>query len=956
LTRFISKNRNKIALLLSIILIGTAVLGGTLAYIVAKTPSLKNLFIAQHSSSLTITKTVEHPFGEDYTLPEGLAFDFTVDLGEEYKDIEKITIQTSATETDEVKLADGCFEITLKDRELIKILDILDGTEVTVTETLNEEDYKGFSVKKDDYTDETNPNAKTIIIKRGDNKLEFVNVYEPDPVPADNLFAVNGEKEFEVKDEYWTPDKNQYVFTFGLEYKMEGDDEYTKLGGEENAPTVQFNVINTENAETGETTASLSPVDDGNFSFNAMLLNTDGTTIFDEPGTYYFRAFEVAGDDPNIAYDANLYAFEVVVTDEKMDGVLEIGSVKIDNEEVDNKTVDVTFTNEYRTGGSDSVRIDIVKEVQSEAGEKSPAGYTFELWDKEEYENGEENGEDHKPVIVSQPTNELGETSIMITYYGDDLNGEEEFIYILKEVIPDEDDPEFVKGITYDNDEWEITVKVESNDEGTDIDATVNNPKYIEIEDDPDNNTTGASVTGYTPAEPEEIELQQQIPADEQEQNQEQSPVEEEEELPAEEEENTSGEIPEISAADEPQPLSAGIAPVRSRYSLTSEGVNEIDASNPDAGNTEPNLNSRNFEWLELDEDNICEVTFTNVYKPDSVKIPLNVKGLKKLEGTGRTLGANDFSFAMSSDDLEFETDPVKNNADGKFEFNPEVEFKKVGTYEFVIEEVKGNLGGVTYDDTKYIVTVEVTDDNGKLKAEIISVTEDDEWDTPAKRDEDENYVVEFNNTYKAAPTSIEIKAVKKLEGRDLKSGEFSFIIEGKDGTADLKNKSAVNAEDGSITFDEIEFTEAGEYTYTIKEDIPDEDNRVEGMKYDESRFTVTVTVTDDGEGSLKASVAYTKGSSPVNEVEFVNKYTEPSTSPTPTPTPSDGPTPGPGTTPRPDIPVAPDDGSGVPATGDNNKIGLYVTVMIASAAAIAALVFSGRRQKGTAGRSKSKR
>ena len=98
MTRFISKNRNKIALLLSIILIGTAVLGGTLAYIVAKTPSLRNMFIAQHSSSLTITKTVEHPFGEDYTLPEDLTFEFTVDLGEEYKNKE-VEIQVSADKT-----------------------------------------------------------------------------------------------------------------------------------------------------------------------------------------------------------------------------------------------------------------------------------------------------------------------------------------------------------------------------------------------------------------------------------------------------------------------------------------------------------------------------------------------------------------------------------------------------------------------------------------------------------------------------------------------------------------------------------------------------------------------------------------------------------------------------------------------------------------------------------------
>lgn len=959
MTRFISKNRNKIALLLSIILIGTAVLGGTLAYIVAKTPSLRNMFIAQHSSSLTITKTVEHPFGEDYTLPEDLTFEFTVDLGEEYKG-KAITVQVSSDRKEDITLTDtdddGCFEFTadnklaLKHDQMVKILDILDGTEVTVTEEPNTEYPTGFSVKKDDYTDENNPNAKTITIKRGDNELEFVNEYKPEPVPVTEQgdevvgLSVDGKKVFDFEIEDGQPDENYgpYTFKFGLEYKNAAG-ETIVLGGD--APEVTYTVIKTGDEEDGFTYELAKGSGDDSqaeetFSFNNLLIK-DGKSIFDKAGTYTFYAYEIVEDeDANIVYDKNLYSFEVVVTDVDMNGYLEISKINsIEGNKgvkVDNDNVDVTFKNEYREGGSDSVRIDITKEVQSDAADKSPAGYTFELWEKDEYENGDKESEDHKPLIVSLPTNELGETSIMITYYGDGegaVSDGDVFTYILKEVVPNEKVP----GITYSEAKWEITVTFEETADG-DIDAAIE-AKEIKEESNVSDNETSSAV--YVP-----VVTPSEIPVTEEESSSEADDSFEEEYLTLD------------AGDDQTQQPTEGTAPTSSSdatNSATENGMNTVDASEQfGAVGEQENINTRAFEWSQAEDDNVCEVTFVNTYDPEDVTVKVKISGEKEL--VGRELAKDEFRFTMSGGGFESAT--VKNEEDGTFTFEREFTFEKVGRYEFVIEEEIGILGGVTYDPTKYKVIVDVKDNNGVLTADVTAEKVQKEFgNSVLKLEDDGSYKVEFENKYTAAPVTVVLEAKKKLDvingNMTLAAGDYKFILLDKDGE---KVKEAVNDKDGSITFDEIEFTEAGTYTYTIKEDIPDENEREAGMDYDESRFTVTITVTDDGEGQLEASVAYTKGSSPVNEVEFVNKYTKPSTSPTPTPTPSDGPTPGPGTTPRPDIPVAPDDGSGVPATGDNNKIGLYVTVMFASAAAIAALVFTGRRQKGTAGRSKSKR
>ncbi len=225
---------------------------------------------------------------------------------------------------------------------------------------------------------------------------------------------------------------------------------------------------------------------------------------------------------------------------------------------------------------------------------------------------------------------------------------------------------------------------------------------------------------------------------------------------------------------------------------------------------------------------------FNNSYKADSVGLILGLT--KRLNG--RDLNKDEFTFAIKAVtanapmpmDAEGKVADTSTNTDSGEVTFAEIIYDKAGTYEYEISEVKGSVPGVTYDEKVHKITVTVTDNlEGKLEAKAEGI----------------NNLV-FTNVYKAAPTTAQINAIKKLTGRDMKAGEFKFVLEDKDG-----NKIyAVNTADGTVTFEKITYTEAGTYTYKLYE----EKGNAEYVKYDEKVYTVTVVVEDDLEGSLKVT------------------------------------------------------------------------------------------------------
>lgn len=294
---------------------------------------------------------------------------------------------------------------------------------------------------------------------------------------------------------------------------------------------------------------------------------------------------------------------------------------------------------------------------------------------------------------------------------------------------------------------------------------------------------------------------------------------------------------------------------------------------------------------------------FTNTYsvQPTDSSVTDQVKVTKQL--TGRDMAAGEFAFELLEGDKVVATGT--NSADGSVALSP-ITYTKPGTHSYMLREVGGGThkAGVEYDGSVFTVTTTVTD-NG-----------DGTLSVAHKVDNDAN-AVGFTNSYAPAATSVTLGASKVLNGKSLEDGEFSFALEGEDGT----RLTAGNDADGMVVFPAIQYSETGTYQYTLSEVKGSET----GVTYDEAAYAVTVAVEDDGEGSLVATVSYEGGKAPV----FNNTYQEP------------------------EGPAAADDPvsfvkaavSGAAKTGDN-LLGIAGAIAAVAAVAAAVAVLS-RRKKG---------
>ena len=305
-----------------------------------------------------------------------------------------------------------------------------------------------------------------------------------------------------------------------------------------------------------------------------------------------------------------------------------------------------------------------------------------------------------------------------------------------------------------------------------------------------------------------------------------------------------------------------------------------------------------------------AEVEFENTYAATGV-----LKGESDLAGTkaldGRAWRSDKFAFVLTAKGDAPMPDGTQDGSAVMYVTAPEgtpegveipfnfgnITYTRPGTYVYTITEAGadsgydvGILGGVSVSKATYRVTVEVTDEkhNGELTvAATMACLTDDAGNAVGENDQGEPVdVASFRNTYEIADADYAgITVSKVLNGRAMAAGEFSFTITGKDDASEalladsdrsFTNDAAASGEKSSMTkLDGLRFTknDVGKaYTFTVKETVPEDADKLGGVTYDKSEHTVEISVADEGDGAL--TVTTTVDGQEGNEVAFENAYT----------------------------------------------------------------------------------
>lgn len=246
-------------------------------------------------------------------------------------------------------------------------------------------------------------------------------------------------------------------------------------------------------------------------------------------------------------------------------------------------------------------------------------------------------------------------------------------------------------------------------------------------------------------------------------------------------------------------------------------------------------------------------MTFANSYQPGATSY--QISGTKVLENTDsatmRTPADGEFTFALIDVATGQEIDRTT-NVGNAFTFKA-ISYTATGSHAYQVKEVAGQDGTITYSDAVLDVTVSATDDgSGQLTATANKTAAD----------------LTFTNTYTPTATTATITGTKALTGRDLAEGEFSFDLKDADGNV---VQTVQNGVDGTFGFAPLQLDKVGTYVYTVSERAGATAN---GVTYDTTVFTATVTVTENAEThELEAQVAYSTGGKAVDAVAFCNSY-----------------------------------------------------------------------------------
>lgn len=639
----------------------------------------------------------------------------------------------------------------------------------------------------------------------------------------------------------------------------------------------------------GEFKMILTPVDNAPMPEGKDTLETtvttkngEGTGLFDEieytkAGTYKYEVTEEAGTKAGMTYDSNKYTVTVKVEDD-LNGKL-VATVKYAEESADSgedTKTSVEVTNDFQIKPTE-VTLNVTKKIKDESDSAEDATFTFVLKDSDKKVI------DEKSVTTKDFTGSVDFDALKFEKDGT-------YTYYIQESIKEEDKKD---GWTYDEEEYPVVIKI--SDDLKKAELVKDSVAY-----DGDETATTLEITNVYKAEPttvSDITVNKTI-------------------------NDTSGSAYDTTFTFTLTGKDGAPMPENNKASVTGEGsVKFAEIKYEKAGTFKYTVKEEaadakgyiydtteyNVTVTVTDKDGHLEakvkygegestdestaIDIVNTYDPEDAKVKLRATKIV----TDKTGSAPDetFTFELVNSDGDV-VETVSRKMGGPVEFS-EMTFSKVGTCTFKIREVAGSTPGYTYDSAEYTVTIKITDPDkdGVLKASV-------EGNNP-----------EIENPYEVEPgvssVTDQISVTKKLSGRDLKAGEFTFVLEqsGEDKIITGKNDAK-----GTITFSPITFTKVGQYVFSVREVKGD----VDDVTYDNTVYTVVANVTDPHNGkALEVKWTCENG----NSIVFENEYEPPEE---------------PEKTDKPD-------------TGDNNNVLGWLGLMALAAAGGTGLYIKRRRE-----------
>lgn len=817
-----------------------------------KLADVKVVNVKRGTGSLAVSKHVTHPLGTGVQIDKEFTVEVTLTdpLGQPITGTFTAEHSGNSALTTVTADASGKFTTTLKAGQTLLVYGLLEGSTAKVEELDVPAGFNDYYYVAGDYTKEGEDTVVTIV-RDVPTTVTVHNHYEPDKVDPVNI-TVNGEKIFTGRA--WQAED---TFTFQLQKYVNG----------------RWETIGTKTV-TGADAAK---------TFTFSLADEQFTAV----GEYTYQVLEVIPADADriagVTYDRTIHNFTVLVTDENVDGKLEIKSVTsehshdgaVTGDAANGWTVKADFTNTYAVGDDAAavISLDVVKTVDNPSGSPlvSLRDWQFGLYDS--LDGGNRIGE-----IVH--TDAAGEARFIVNYGKGDVD--KTYTYYVKEIAGTQ------TGVTYSKAVYEATVSVADNSAGG-ITATVT--ALRQVRDNAGNPVNNVLATGTVlPFENAYAPTQATLPLTV----------------------TKNLEVAEGLNATLASLKNAGKDFTFALYDVTDPAnpVKVQEVKNDANGNvTFSNLtfgkvgeySYRLSEVIPADADKIpgitydgtvyhfhvhvtdeagqltarahvdesavdqTQFTFTNRY--DAAPVSYALSGTKTLvddDGQSRQLTHGMFEFVLYAADGVTELQRVVNSTAGTIDFAA-IEYTKTGAYTYVVKEVAGTVGYITYDTAVYTVTVNVTDTNDDGKLEIGSVT--------YKRGSDSDDAIDFVNRYVPAPTTVYLSAEKVLENRSLADGEFRFQLYRTgsdfavaDGAAPVA--TALNA-GKNVAFGGITYSHPGVYYYVIQED-PSYENKFD-VSYDATAYRVTVIIFDQGDGKLGQHVTYNNGMVDVEKATFTN-------------------------------------------------------------------------------------